>query len=174
MVSAFRAREPRTAARSAALILSASALVMALLPLVKIAQGDDGQWVVHDSTALGLAAAAVVCLRTPPRLLDRYLVGALLSLGAVVLICALNLVTHDTTAGSQAFYALPVLWAASHLRAPAVVLVTTAALAADCLTLFLLLPAGAAASDLVIFGAVLVLMATMLLRSVRVQEVLHG
>jgi diguanylate cyclase (GGDEF)-like protein len=172
MVRALRAREPQTAARSAALILAASALVMALLPLLKVAQGDGGEWGLHLLTALGLVAAAVACRRTSARVLDRYLLGALLSLGAVVLICALNLVTHDTTAGSQAFYALPVLWAASHLRARAVVLVTTAALAADSLTLFLLLPAGAAASDLVIFGAVLVVMATMLVRSTRVQELL--
>ncbi len=172
IVRALRAREPQTAARSAALILAASALVMALLPLLKVAQGHAGQWVLHLLTAAGLAAAAVACRRTPAQLLDRYFVGALLSLGAVALICTLNLVTRDTSAGSQAFYALPVLWAASHLRAPGVVLVTTAALAADCLALFLLLPAGAAASDIVIFGAVLVVMATMLVRSIRVQELL--
>ena len=172
MLSALRAREPETAARSAALVLFASALVMALLPLFKVVQGHDGQWLLHLLTAAGLAAAAVICRRTPARVLDRYLVGALLSLGGVALICTLNLVTRDTTGGSQAFYALPVLWAASHLRAPAVVVVTAAALAADCLTLFLLLPAGAAASDFVIFGAVLVVMATMLVRSIRVQELL--
>ena len=153
MVSALRAREPQTAAHSAALILFASALVMALLPLFQVARGDSGQWALHDLTALGLASAGVACRWTSARVLDRYLVGAPLSGGGV-------------------FYALPVLWAASHLRAPAVVLVTTAALAADCLTLFLLLPAGAAASDLLIFGAVLAVMATMLVRSIRVQELL--
>jgi diguanylate cyclase (GGDEF)-like protein len=172
MVRALRARDPQAAARSAALILVASGVVMALLPLLEVAQGHSGQWLLHGLTAGGLVVAAAACRRTPARLLDRYLVAALLSLGAVVLICALDLVTRDTSAGSQAFYALPVLWAASHLRAPAVVLVTTAALVGDCLTLFLLLPAGAAASDLVISGAVLVVIAAMLVRSIRVQEVL--
>ena len=47
---------------------------------------------------------------------------------------------HDTEI-IQAFYALPVLWAALHLRSPAVVLVTTAALLTDGITLFLLLTA---------------------------------
>jgi hypothetical protein len=68
--------------------------------------------VLHLLTALGLAAAAVAWRGTPARVLDRYLVGALPGLGAVVLIGTLNLVTRDTAAGSPAFYALPVLWAA--------------------------------------------------------------
>jgi GGDEF domain-containing protein len=53
-----------------------------------------------------------------------------------------------------------------------VVLVTSAALAADCLTLFLLLPAKAVADDVVIAGAVLAVMATMPARGIRLQDVL--
>lgn len=170
MLDALRAREPGTVARSAALTLLTGALVLALLPLSELAQGDDPRWPLHLCTALALAATALACRRTPARSLDRYLVGLLLAMGAVGLICMLNLLTRDTSAGSQAFYALPVLWAAAHLRAPAVVLVTTAALAADCLTLFLLLPAGAAASDFVFLGAVLAVMAALLVRDIRVQE----
>ena len=170
MLEALRARDPHMAARSAALTLLVGALVLALLPLSELAQGDDPRWPLHVGTALGLAATALACRRTPARLLDRYLVGALLSVGAVGLICLLNVLTEDTSAGSQAFYALPVLWAAAHLRAPAVILVTTAALAADCATLFLLLPAGAAAADFVFLGAVLAVMAAVLVRDIRVQE----
>ncbi len=172
MPRALRARDPRAAAHSAFLILGASSLVMALLPLLQLAQGEDGEWGLHGAAVLGLGAAALACRLTPARLLDRYAVGAALALSAVGLICTLNLLTRDTSAGAQAFYALPVLWVASHLRAPAVVLVTTMALAADCLTLFQLLPAAAAASDFLIFGAVLAVMAVMLTRSIRVQEAL--
>ena len=170
MLEALRAREPATAARSASLTLLVGALVLALLPLSELAQGDDPQWALHACTALGLAAAALACRRTPARLLDRYLVGALLSVASVGLICMLNLLTRDTSSGSQAFYALPVLWAAAHLRAPAVILTTTAALAADCVTLFLLLPAGEAANDFFFLGAVLAVMAALLVRDIRVQE----
>ena len=63
-----------------------------------------------------------------------------------------------------------VWWAATHLRAPAVVAVTVSALAADGLTLFLLLPPADALTDVAFFGAVLAVMAVLLTRSIRVQE----
>lgn len=170
MVRALRARDPRSAAHSAALMLAASTLVLIALPAFEFARGGAVAWDVHRLSIVVLAVAAAVCRFVSPELLDRFAVGSLLSLTCVGLICALNLLTEDTSAGAQAFYALPVLWAAAHLRSPAVVLVTTAALAADCATLFLLLPAPAALSDFLFFGAVLAIMATMLVRSLRVQE----
>ncbi len=170
MVRALRARDPRSAAHSAALMLAAAAVVLVLLPLFEFAQGGPVAWDVHRLSIVVLAAAAGVCRFVSPELLDRFAVGSLLSLTCLGLICALNLLTEDTSAGAQAFYALPVLWAASHLRSPAVVVVTATALGADCLTLFLLLPASAAVSDFVFFGAVLAIMATMLVRGIRVQE----
>ncbi len=58
-------------------------------------------------------------------------------------ICALNLLTRDTSAAAQAFFAFPVLWAASHLRRGGVGLVTgSGARRPTALTLFLLLPGG--------------------------------
>jgi len=151
-------------------MLVASAVVLAVLPLFQFAGTESFDSMLHKVVVLVLAVAAAICRFTPPRLLDRFAVAALLSLAGVGLICALNLVTEDTSAGSQAFYALPVLWAASHLRSPAVVLVTASALAADCVTLFLLLPASPALTDFVFFGAVLAVMAAMLTRSIRIQE----
>ncbi|WP_347056867.1 GGDEF domain-containing protein [Blastococcus sp. HT6-30] len=65
---------------------------------------------------------------------------------------------------------LPVLWAAVHLRTPAVVLVTACALAADLLTLLVLLPAAAALADFVFFGALLIVIAVLLVRANRTQE----
>jgi diguanylate cyclase (GGDEF)-like protein len=175
IVRALRARDPRAAGRSAALILAASAVVLAVLPLLELSEhGRVTAWGLHYLAVCGVAALAALCRFVSPRVLDRYAVGSLVALGAVALIGTLNLVTEDTSAGAQAFYALPVLWAASHLRLPAVVVVTTAALLADGVTLFLLLPAAAAATDIVFFGAVLVIMATVLTRSIRVQERLVG
>ena len=48
--------------------------------------------------------------------LDRLLPHAVIAITGVVLTAALNLATSDTSAAAQAFYAFPVLWAASHLR----------------------------------------------------------
>ncbi len=174
IVRALRARDPQTAAHSAALILGASAVVLALLLLLELAQGDPTDRALLGGSVLGLTAAAGACRLAPPRLLDRWAATSLIALAGVGLICALNLLTRDTSAGAQAFYALPVLWAATHLRAPAVVAVTASALAADGLTLFLLLPPADAVTDLAFFGAVLAVMAVLLVRLIGVQERLVG
>ena len=92
------------------------------------------------------------------------------AMSSVVLICTLNLLTQDTSAAAQDFFAFPVFWAASHLRASGVALVTAMAVSADTATLFLLLPPSAAATDAVFFGAVLVVMAVMLVRANATQE----
>ncbi len=88
----------------------------------------------------------------------------------VVLICALNVLAEDTSAAAQAFFTFPIFWAASHLRVPGVVLVTATALAGNCLTLFLLLPPAAALPDMIFFGAVLAVMAVLLVRPHKKQE----
>jgi hypothetical protein len=90
-------------------------------------------------------------------------------LGAI-LISALNVLTEDTSAAAQVFFAFPIFWAASHLRAPGVVLVTAAVLAGHCLTLFLLLPPAAALTDTNFLGAVLVVMAVLLVRAKEERE----
>jgi diguanylate cyclase (GGDEF)-like protein len=117
-----------------------------------------------------LAAAAVVCMVVDADRLDRMGAMAVVAAGGVGLVCALNLLTRDTSAAGQAFLAFPVLWAASHLRRGAVVVVTGMAVAADCVTLFLLLPAPDAAPDVIFFGAVLIVMAVMLVRAHTTQE----
>ncbi|TFV49583.1 GGDEF domain-containing protein [Blastococcus sp. TF02A-35] len=117
-----------------------------------------------------LGAASVLCRVVPAERLDRVGAGVFIALGGVVLACSLNLLTEDTSAAAQAFLAFPVLWAAAHLRAGAIALVTGVAIAGDCVTLFLMLPAEAAAVDVVFFGAVLVVMALMLVRANRVQD----
>nr|WP_239521651.1 GGDEF domain-containing protein [Geodermatophilus sabuli] len=166
----MRARDPRAAARSAALILVVCAAVLVALPLLQESEGGTAAAVVHWSGILALLAAAAVCVRVDPRVLDRLGACAALAMGGIVLTATLNLLTADTSAAAQAFFAFPVLWVASHLRWAAVTLVTGAALAADGLTLFRYLPAAAALTDLLFFGAVLVVMAVMLVRANRVQE----
>jgi diguanylate cyclase (GGDEF)-like protein len=97
--------------------------------------------------------------------LDRWLSGTFSAIGGVVTASVLNLLTLDTSAAAQAFLAFPVLWAAAHLRRAAVVLVTGAALWADCVVLLHLRSLAEAAPDLLFFGAVLVVPAVMLTRA---------
>ena len=172
MLSALRARDPRAAAHSGVLIALASAAVLVLMPIFEVPLGGAVARTVHASAVAGLLAASVAFRLLPPDVLDRWNAVALLALSGVVLIFTLNVLTADTSAGSQAFYAFPVLWAAIHLRAAGVVLVTAAALTSDLLTLALLLPVPLALTDFTFFGAVLVVMAVLLTRANRRQELL--
>ncbi|RBY87546.1 GGDEF domain-containing protein [Blastococcus sp. TF02A-26] len=119
---------------------------------------------------VGLLGVAAVSIR--PRTLDRY--GAFLGIGvgAVLLTASLNVATDDPSAAGQAFFAFPVLWAASHLRRGAVVAVTTLAVAGDLVALSFLLPLEDALFDVVFFGSVLVVIAAMLDRAGAVQAAL--
>nr|WP_164701786.1 GGDEF domain-containing protein [Modestobacter sp. KNN46-3] len=112
-----------------------------------------------------LAVLAVVYRLADPARVDARGGYVLTALVGVVLCCGMNWITRDPSAAGQAFLAFPVLWAGVHLRHTAVVLVTAVALAGDAVVLFHLQPAGHAVSDLSFFGAVLVVMATMLVRA---------
>ncbi|SFF45516.1 GGDEF domain-containing protein [Blastococcus tunisiensis] len=166
----MRAREPETAGRSGVLILVVAAVVLAAFntfqPLPYSIWAKIAAW---SAVGLVLLIAAAVAL-VPAEILDRAGVYTMIAVGGVLLICGLNVLTDDPSAASQAFLAFPVLWAASHLERGAVVLVTGTAVAGDGVALLLLLPVDAAMTDLVFFGAVLVVMAVMLVRANTTQE----
>ncbi len=145
----------------------------AVLTGLAVAQSADSGALVTSAHWVGVAillAGAIACTVLPPERFDRFGTGVTLGAGGVTLISALNLLTADTSAAAQAFLAFPVLWAATHLRAPGVALVTALALAGDAVTVFALLPASAALTDFVFFGSVLVVMAVSLTRANGVQE----
>jgi diguanylate cyclase (GGDEF)-like protein len=170
ILPALRARDPHAAARSAVLILAVCTGALAGLNIIQGLPMGSFEWVVSWLGVVVLAVTAAACLLIDPERMDRVGACALMAVGGVVLVCALNVLTNDTSAAAQAFLAFPVLWVASHLRRGAVILVTTTAVLADCVTLFLLLPAADAATDVVFFGAVLVVMAVMLVRANATQE----
>ncbi|MDT0278240.1 GGDEF domain-containing protein [Blastococcus goldschmidtiae] len=165
-IGAFvRAREPEAAARSAVLILVVAALVLAAFNVVQpLAYTTVATIAGRAAVGLVLAIAGAVAL-APAARLDRMGVFAMIAVGGVLLICGLNVLTEDPSAASQAFLAFPVLWAASHLRRSAVVLVTSAAVCANGVALTLLLPFDAAMTDVVFLGAVLVVMAVLIVRA---------
>lgn len=172
--AALRAREPRTAARSAAVILAVCAVVLAGLTIVQESAAGLLVNAVSWTVIALVAAGGVACAALAPERLDRTGAFVLVGLVGVALICLLNLLTRDPSAAAQAFLAFPVLWAASHLRKGAVAIVTGAAVGADAVTVFLLEPVEKAAIDFTFFGAVLVVMGGMLLRAGLVQDRLVG
>jgi diguanylate cyclase (GGDEF)-like protein len=172
MPDALRARDPRSAARSAVLILAVCGTALAGLTVAQ-----DGSLGVDVTSWLGVAlllGAAAVCWFVSPQRLDRIGVCLALALGGVLLASTLNFLTSDTSITGQSFLAFPVLWAASHLRRGAALLVTGVAVVADALSLYLQLPVEPATTDLAFFGAVLVVMAVMLVRANDTQERLVG
>ncbi|MCZ2817283.1 GGDEF domain-containing protein [Modestobacter sp. VKM Ac-2984] len=166
----MRARAPRAAARTAVpvlLVCAVTLLVFSLFgPNAVTARGVAASW----ACAALLAVLALAYRRTDPARVDARGGYVLIALLGVVLCCGMNWITRDPSAGGQAFLAFPVLWAGVQLRRTAVALVTATALAGDAVVLFHLQPAGHAVSDLSFFGAVLVVMATMLVRAGETQD----
>ena len=161
----LRARDPGSAARSCVLILVVAAVVLAAFttfqPLPYSAGATVASW-----SAVGLVLlVALAVRRSSAERLARSGVYALISVGGVVVVCGLNIATEDPSAASQAFLAFPVLWSAAHLARGAVVLVTGTAVLGNGVALALILPLDAAMTDFVFFGAVLVVMAVMLVRA---------
>jgi diguanylate cyclase (GGDEF)-like protein len=169
--TALRARDARSAARSAVLILAVCAVVLTALTVFATPPDAGALTYAASWSGVGLVAiAGIGCHLASPEQLDRVGACVLVAVAGVLLICTLNLLTDDTSAAAQAFLAFPILWAASHLRRAAAALVTGTAVLLDTVTLFLLLPAQAAATDAVFFGAVLVVMADMLVRAGATQD----
>jgi diguanylate cyclase (GGDEF)-like protein len=166
----LRAREPDTAARSAALILLVCTVAFGGLTIAQ--ESAASPWAERISWAvIALLLTAALAFRLlPAERLDRAGALAAAPLVGVLLICLLNVLTHDGSTTAQAFFAFPVLWAASHLRPAPGALLTSAALLGDGITLFLVRPAAAAATDLGFFGAVLVVMAVLVIRAGTTQE----
>jgi diguanylate cyclase (GGDEF)-like protein len=170
MVSELRARDPQAAARSAVLTLALFAGVVTGLTRYQQPSASSSVHAAGWVTVLVLVTTAAVHLLVDAHRLDRWLSGTVIALGGVAVASVLNVLTGDTSAAAQAFLAFPVLWAAAHLRQAAVVLVTGAAVWADCVVLLLLRSPGEAAPDLLFFGAVLVVPAVMLTRANRMRD----
>jgi diguanylate cyclase (GGDEF)-like protein len=169
LLESVRAREPLAAARSAAPILLVCTVAVAAWTVVDSATLSGPATVFSWSVALVLLAAAAVFRFAPAGRLDRTGACTLTALVGVLLICALRVVTDDSSAGAHAFLTFPVLWAATHVNRGGVVLVTGTALGADAATVLVLLPVEAALTDLVFSGAVLVVVASVLYRATETQ-----
>ena len=166
----MRARNPAAAARTAVLVLVVCAVVLLVFslfgPNAASSGGVIGSWIT-SGVLLCLAAGYAV---SSPQQLDRRGGYLLIAVLGVAICCLMNWVTRDASAGAQAFLAFPVLWAAVNLRRSAVALVTVVAIALDGVVLVHLEPLGSAVSDLSFFGAVLVVMAIMLVRAGEQQD----
>lgn len=165
LLSTARAHDPAAAARSAVVMFTVSAVALIGWTVLDSATLSRPAYVFSWSVVPLLLAAALIFRLAPTDRLDRMGAYTGTALVGVLLVCALRVVTDDSSIGAHAFLILPVLWAASHLQRAGVVLVTGAALTADAFALLRLLPVRAALSDLVFSGVVLVVVASVLHRA---------
>jgi len=166
----LRARHPRRAARTSAAVLGAGALVLAGFSFADPATPTLGDrwpsWVV----ALAAAALAATCWWGDAHRNDRVgLLTAAPALGAV-LVCLQAWHTRDVSASVQVFLALPVVAAATQLRAGGAALAVAAAVAGDLVVTLHLLPTAAALTDVVFVGTTLAVVAGVLRHAAGLRE----
>jgi diguanylate cyclase (GGDEF)-like protein len=89
---------------------------------------------------------------------------------ATVLICVLNLMTHDASPGGQIAFCAPVLYAASQLRRTAAVAALLAALVGEVVTVTLLKPLDQAVVDFSYVSVILVVITVLLISAGRRQN----
>ena len=164
------AHDPHAAARSAVLMILVSAVAQVAWTVVDLAKVGPAATAFSWSVVPVLLGAAWLFHSVPPERLDQLGAYAVTPLVGIGFMCALRVVTDDSSIGAHAFLTLPVLWAANHLRRDGVVLVTGSALAADAATMLALQPVARALTDLVFSGAVLVVVAVVLHRAATTQE----
>ena len=166
----MRARNPAAAARTAVPILLVCAVTLVVFTLFGPTSVNSTAVTASWLVAVGLLALAGGYWATPADVLDRRGGFVLIAIIGVALVCGMNVLTRDHSAAAQAFLSFPVLWAAVNLRRAAVTLVTLVAVGLDAAVLLHLEDLDSAITDITFFGAVLVVIAVMLVRAGEQQE----
>jgi len=110
----LKPRDQRTAARTAALTCLVTAIVIAVSNLI-VSFRSGASIVTLEASAAVLIVLAALLIWPRFRFVSQLLV--LTPLLAVGIVCFLNISTRDNSAGAQVAFCLPVLFAASQLRA---------------------------------------------------------
>jgi diguanylate cyclase (GGDEF)-like protein len=171
--SGLRALGPRhtgSAVRAGAFITSVGTLVTIVFAVVDPSPDVPG-W-ANAVSPIVLAAATLGFLRGPRRLVLTLCV--LIPLAGVGLVTGLDVATRDGSAAGQAFFWLPVLYAASQLCVPGATIVTAAAVAGTGIVSLSEVPGTQGPTDFVYIGVSLILTAVLLCRAGHVQDHLHA
>jgi len=162
LARSLQPRDPRHAARTAAVLCAVTALITMVFGIAVPAGGIAGAvttWVVPGM----LLALAAVVRRVPHRLVGP--VAMVVALTGVGTITGLDLATRDASAAAQVFFVLPALYAASQVRAAGAAVAVVAAVAGHALVVLALLPPAQALTDAVYLTTTLVTSTVLLVRS---------
>jgi diguanylate cyclase (GGDEF)-like protein len=163
-------RHAGSAVPAGAFITAVGTLVTAVFAMVSPAPHVPG-W-ANAIAPVVLAAATLAFLKGPKRVV--LILCVLTPLAGVGLVTGLDLATRDASAAGQAFFWLPVLYAASQLCVPGATLVTAAALAGTTAVSLSVEPGKQGPTDVAYIGVSLVLTAVLLARSGYMQDRLHA
>ena len=160
----LRARHPHRAARTCAGVLGAGAAVLVGFSFVDPATPTlDERW-ASWAVALVAAALAACCRFGDPHRADRWGLLTVAPALGTLLVCVQAWHTRDVSASVQVFLALPVVAAATQLRAGGAAVAVLTAVAGDLAVTLHLLPVGPALTDVVFVGTTLAVVATVLVR----------
>ncbi len=166
----WQPRDAAAAARTASVLMLVAAGVLLVFGVVGPAAGALVSRPLSFASVLGLVVAAAAVRTVPPARVGAWGGWLAVPVAAVLLICALNLVTLDTSAAAQVFYCFPILWTSAQLRRAAARLVCAVAVAGNSAVVLSLDPASTAVPDVVFTGVVLVAMTELLGRAGDHQE----
>lgn len=160
---ACRPRDPRGAARAAAALVVVAAAVTLVFTVLGQGTSSVLAQVVVAAISLAVLPLAVALHRHGHR--APALTWLLTPVVGIAIIAGLDVVTHDASAAAQAFFAFPVVFAASQLGRKPVALVTLLAVLGNAWVVFSLLPPGRAATDVAYIGAMLAVVAAVLVQA---------
>lgn len=158
-----RPRDPRGAARAAAVLVAVAAVVTLVFTALGQGTSSLAAQVVVTAVSLGVLPLALALYRHGHR--APAVTWLLTPVVGVAIIAGLDVVTHDASASAQAFFAFPVVFAASQLGRRPVALVTLLAVLGNAWVVFSLLPPGRAVTDLAYIGAMLAVVAAVLVQA---------
>jgi diguanylate cyclase (GGDEF)-like protein len=162
-VEALGPRHPHSARLYAAVMV-----VVTTVAFLSAALTDEAFGSLHVITALILAAVAAALVALPAR--TAMFLCVLVPFMGVAAIVVLDVATRDAGIDGQIFFCLPVLYAATQLRAAGGILVTLGAMAGEGAVVLQLLPAREAVTDLLHVATALALIAAVLIRAGVVQD----
>ena len=162
LARSLQPRDARHAARTAAVLCAVTAVITLVFGIAVPAPGAAG-WVVTFVVPGVLLVLAAVVPRVPPRLVGP--VAMVVALTGTATVTGLDLATRDASGAAQVFFVLPVLYAASQVRAAGAAIAVVAAAAGHALVVFTLLPTAQALTDAVYLTTTLVTSTVLLVRS---------
>jgi diguanylate cyclase (GGDEF)-like protein len=166
--------QPRDRAVAAHVLSTLAAVAGGVTVLfAAMAPGTHGTTVLSVSITVATSVAVIIAAMAVRRMRDRgEWVWAIFPFASIVVIVALDLLTHDASVSAQIFFFFPALYAGFQLRRYGALVIALAAIAGDMIDVFTILPAREAFDQSAYLTAAIVTATALLVLSGERQDVL--